>query len=91
MKVVINRSYGGFGLSEAAMTLYKSLSASEVDYDWQIDRGDPHLVRVVEELGPEAGGDCSALKVVEIPDGVPWEIQEYDGLEWVAEKHRTWY
>jgi hypothetical protein len=28
--------------------------------------------------------------VVEIPDGVEWEIAEYDGLEWVAEKHRTW-
>jgi hypothetical protein len=28
--------------------------------------------------------------VVEIPDGIEWSIQEYDGLEWVAEKHRTW-
>ena len=31
------------------------------------------------------------LKVVEIPDGVDWEIEEYDGEEWVSEKHRVWY
>ena len=33
------------------------------------------------------------LKIVEIPDDVPedgWTIQDYDGKEWVAEKHRTW-
>ena len=32
----------------------------------------------------------SELKVVEIPDDVEYDIQEYDGNEWVAEKHRTW-
>jgi len=30
------------------------------------------------------------LKVVEIPDDVEWNVQEYDGNEWVAEKHRIW-
>ena len=20
-----------------------------------------------------------------------WEIEEYDGIEWIAEKHRTWH
>ena len=29
-------------------------------------------------------------KIVEIPADVEWQIQEYDGMEWVAEKHRTW-
>jgi hypothetical protein len=27
---------------------------------------------------------------VDIPDDVKWEIEEYDGNEWVAEVHRTW-
>jgi len=54
------------------------------------DRADPDLVRVVEELGKEANGKHADLKVVEIPDGVEWEIEEYDGTEWVAEQHRTW-
>lgn len=53
-------------------------------------RAHPLVVRVVEELGAKANGKFADLKVVEIPDGVSWEIQEYDGLEWIAEKHRTW-
>jgi hypothetical protein len=54
-------------------------------------RADPSLVQVVEELGEsEASGKLSQLKVVEVPDDVDWEIVNRDGLEHVAEKHRTW-
>ena len=85
MKVVINRCYGGFGLSEKAM---KFLG---VDSDWpDISRNDPKLVECVEKLGEEANGMYAELKVVEIPDDVNWEIGEYDGLEWVEEVHRRW-
>ena len=49
-------------------------------------RDDPALVQAVEE----AGIYSTELKVVEIPDDVEWEIEEYDGAEWVSEKHRTW-
>lgn len=55
-----------------------------------IRRDDPQLIRVVKELGQEAAGDCAHLKIVKIPGNVEWEIEEYDGLEWVAEKHRQW-
>ena len=58
--------------------------------DRNIDRDDPDLVRVVEELEDAASGRYAELRIVEIPDGVEWDIEEYDGLEWVAEKHRTW-
>lgn len=54
------------------------------------NRADPDLVAVVEELGKEADGAYASLSVVEIPDNVEWQIEEYDGIEWVAEKHRTW-
>jgi hypothetical protein len=54
------------------------------------NRADPLLVQVVEELGAAANGSCASLKVVEIPDGVDWEIDEYDGSETIAEKHRSW-
>jgi hypothetical protein len=54
----------------------------------QIERNDPALVQVVEEM--DANSTYSQLKVVEIPDDVEWDIEEYDGTEWVAEKHRTW-
>lgn len=53
-------------------------------------RDDADLVAVVEELGEKASGPLSRLKIVEIPDGVEWTIEEYDGSEWVAEVHQTW-
>ena len=54
------------------------------------ERTDKDLIAVVEKLGKEANGDYSELEVVEIPDGIDYEIEKYDGVEWVAEKHRTW-
>lgn len=58
-------------------------------------RDDPILVGIVEEIGVKtASGDYSSIGIVEIPDDVPadgWVIKEYDGIEWVAEKHRTWH
>jgi len=59
-------------------------------YDRDIDRADPILVRVVEKLGEKANNSCASLKIVEIPDGVDWEIHEYDGSETIHEKHRSW-
>ena len=58
--------------------------------DRDIPRDDAWLVRVVEELGEEANGRYAHLKVVEIPDDVEWEIEEYDGMEHISEAHRTW-
>jgi hypothetical protein len=57
---------------------------------FNIPRNDVHLVQVVEELGKAADGSFAELKVVEIPADVDWEIAEYDGNEWITEKHRTW-
>ena len=58
--------------------------------DRDLDRDDPILVQVIQELGNTASGHHAELKIVEIPADVEWQIEEYDGLEWVAEKHRTW-
>lgn len=55
-----------------------------------IDRTDKDLISVVEELGEKANGECARLSIVEIPDGIEWEISEYDGIETVEEKHRSW-
>jgi len=88
MKVVINGCYGGFGLSTKAMKRLKELG---IDKDfWEIERNDPILVQVVEELGIEVNDSYSELKVVEIPENIDWFIQEYDGLERIAEEHRVW-
>lgn len=54
------------------------------------DRTHPLLIRVVEELKGEANGEHAKLKIVTVPSGVEWTVEEYDGHEHVAEKHRTW-
>jgi hypothetical protein len=113
MKIVINRDFGGYGLSDQAVREYgkrKGLNlvedgpddhgftyfyVNEIDEnnyfsDREIERDDPVLVEIVERLGSESNGRYSDLKIVEIPDDVDWEVMEYDGMEHIAEKHRTW-
>jgi ABC-type transporter Mla MlaB component len=55
-----------------------------------IARDDPYLVKVVHKLRETADGKYASLKIVEVPSDVDWIIDEYDGKEWVAEKHRIW-
>jgi len=113
-KIVINGSYGGFGLSAEGMKLLRKKlqesgkipsedpEATEEDnaayrdhignqHYTDVERDCPELVQVVEELGSKASGSHAQLHIVEIPSDVEWQIEEYDGLEHIAEKHRTWY
>jgi hypothetical protein len=138
-EVVINKQYGGFGLSPEAQVMLAGFQGKHLFFyvqtkmrfrdgvdefrrtnqpkdaflvytltrdlgevvndlpngdDWfsegDIARDDPNLVKVVKELGDAANTTFSTLVIVKIPDDVEWEVEEYDGLEWVAEKHRTW-
>jgi hypothetical protein len=139
LKIVINKCYGGFGLSPRALKRYYELKGRECHffkqdplysgpyteismkeaaddigitaYDvkdpnalkdekdfinthflsyYDIERNDPDLVKVVEELGRKADGSCAELEVVEIPDDVKWELDDYDGIETIHEQHRSW-
>ena len=136
MKVVINKCFGGFGLSPAALiecyargmvgiampvgdyyagsekavgdiVRWRSWLAGEVEkgYDAFLTvfspcekfvlynpetRVDRILVALVEDMGERAWGTHAKLKVVEIPDGVGFTIDEYDGMEHIVETHRTW-
>ena len=107
MKIVINKCFGGFGLSEEAHALiakrkgwkhacddydndYWYNELGEAVYDDQLERTDPDLIAVVEELQDKADGLHSSLKIVVIPNDVKWFIHEYDGLESVHEEHRVW-
>lgn len=59
--------------------------------EYQIKRDDPDLIEAITMVGIDnASGQYAELKIVEIPSDIEWTIQEYDGLEWVAEAHRTW-
>jgi hypothetical protein len=102
MKIVINKRYGGFGLSKMALEAYasrKGINPGEWDdrynyfkdlYEHEITRNDADLIAVVESLGPLANGHAAELKIVEIPDGINWGIHSYDGMEHIYEEHRTW-
>ena len=57
---------------------------------YHIKRDDPVLIQIIEEMGVEADGHYAKLKIIEIPDDVKWYIEDYDGMEHVAEVHRTW-
>ena len=139
MKLVVNKCYGGFGLSDKAIEMimnrkglncfkYKQTKYAHYDgvdewtryetfdnhnmfvhyqtedlgktvdklpnetswYYGRLERDDVDLIAVVEELGTEAWGTFSSLKVVEIPDDVEWELDDYDGFETIHEVHRSW-
>jgi hypothetical protein len=111
-KIVINRCYGGFGIStEATLRLRElgnEIALKEVlkgetwkngtiqTYDFyshchDIKRDDLLLLQVIKEFGEDANGFCAKLEVIEIPDDIDWQIEEYDGMEWVSEVHRTWH
>jgi len=53
-------------------------------------RVDKDFIKVVEKLGDEVNTSVSKIKIVEIPDDVEWVIDEYDGIETIHEKHRSW-
>lgn len=131
MKILINKCFGGYGLSEEAMMAYakrkgfplyadkvsrlfvnyslvpidefKKLYAeckrtkdyekvNKVQFSYsKIERTDPDLIAVVEEIGCEsASAPLAELSIVEIPDGISYEIEDYDGMETVSETHRSW-
>lgn len=135
MKIVINKCYGGFGLSNAALKTYLAFKNKECYFyestnngqyrllkdnnpqykscfqmistenlgeitegipeeayfsSGKIKRTDLDLIKTIELLGKEANGPHSDLKIIEIPDDIEYTIEEYDGVEWIAEKHRTW-
>ena len=92
------REYGrrkGLNLVEKAGTNFTFFYENEIKEEnffseHDLLREDPVLVAIVEEMGEKSWNRFSALKVVEIPDGVDWYIEDYDGMEHIAERHRTW-
>jgi len=99
-EIVINRCFGGFGLSSMALEIYRAVPRVDLEdtrvfnHASDIPRDDPILIQTIKTLGlKESAGNFAKLQIIEIPDDVPadgWIIQDYDGTEWVAEKHRTW-
>lgn len=64
---------------------YDKLSQKEQHDVWfherDLNRTDPILVQVVEELGAKANGRCAKLTIEDLPKGTLYRITEYDGFE----------
>ena len=102
MKIVVNRCYGGFSVSDAVLDelgihgkyrcRYLRNDAFGIKNSRHLAyRADKNLIAAIEKIGVEkSSGSCAKLEVVEIPDGIDWEIDEYDGHERIHETHRSW-
>ena len=62
---------------------YNKKHSEQTWYDRSVDRHDPILVQVVEELGEKADGMCAKLAIAEVSG--PYIIDEYDGSESVKQ------
>lgn len=101
MKIAVNKCFGGFGVSKA---VYDELGIEWDGYgylqneDFGIEsdnylewRTDPKLIAAIEKIGEDkASGELAKIRVLDIPDGIEWEIECYDGIESVHETHRSW-
>lgn len=74
------------GERERYKTLYSQHTIEAPD-----DRSDPLLVQVIEELEEKSDGQYSSLKIVEIPDGIKFEIDSIQGRESIYEVGHWWY
>ena len=81
----------GFLIYDMLGVLYKNDYAYHLMYQYEkIFRTNSDLIAVVEQMKEKANGCGAKLKVVKIPNGVDFTIEEYNGREHVAEEHRTW-
>ena len=92
MKVALNKHYGGFGLSKEAYE-FLGLEWDGYGYAFSDDekRADKNLIKCIETLGSKrASGSLAKVCVVDIPDGMEYEIDDYDGYETLREQRPSW-
>jgi hypothetical protein len=91
MEVLYNACYGGWGISDKAMELYKLRSVNdnsmglEYECDELLCRTDPILIQIYNELGDEMNTKWCKIKIKKIPKKYEnyYFISEYDGKECV--------
>lgn len=75
IKEIDNRDYPN--------SIFWKFENGEYFFDFNLERNDPNLIKVVEQMGEDSFGSYAQLEIVEIPDNIPWEIDSYDGSECV--------
>lgn len=87
MKVLINKCFGGYSLSEEFVNHLIANNLISEDYNkYNINRDNQIVIEEAIKFGLEnASGLCAELYIVEIPDGCEYKIGEYDGSEWIEQ------
>lgn len=93
-KVVLNKTSSSlFGLSDEALNWLSENGYEDTVQDLKsssLDRDDPGLVAVTEELGRKAGsGSCNPV-IVTVPDDVEWHLSSRMQKEIIEEDYREW-
>ena len=85
MQVAYNDQFGGFGLSDEALSLLSERKGIKFD-----PRHDPELINVISELGNKANTTVSSLVIKELSSPY-YKIVEVDGREKVIEPELSEY
>lgn len=93
-EILINKSHGGFGYSQAAVDEYNKrmlefdptfqiIRSQCPDYQ-DISRDDPIMIQIVKDIGLDANDRWSSLHIISIPEEyyIGFEIESYEGFEW---------
>ena len=87
-EVMVNRCYGGFGLSQAAMDEYRRrCPSSSTVCDCDLSRHDAVMIQIVKDLGSAAASaQHASVQLLRVPSEYVhhYTIEEYDGMESVA-------
>lgn len=88
MEIMINKRYGGFGLSIEACLKYLDAVGYVMDPHYlchEIDRTDKIMIRIVKDLGTKAHTHFSeiGIRVIDPKFEKFYEIEEYDGMEFL--------
>ena len=68
-----------YAMSFSERVAYNQACSAQTWYYSNVDRHDPILVQVVEELGDKANGEYAKLRIAQVSG--PYRIDEYDGFE----------
>jgi len=82
----------GFKSGRNEFNIYKDdlIYSLKSKYDNEL-RTNKDLIEVIESIGVEkSSASLAKLAIIEVPDGIEWEIDDYDGIETIREKHRSW-
>ena len=92
MQVAYNDQFGGFGLSDEALSLLSERKGIKFDdyLSSELPRHDPELINVISELGNKANTTVSSLVIKDLSSPY-YKIVEVDGREKVIEPELSEY